>query len=221
MAVQVLAERGITLTEAYPKPLTNDVVHAADVIAPWAVAMPCPIIGKRYLDWDSADPNDQPIDRVRDIRDEPQARITALLRETSTSDNKELANGRQAVRSVRLCPSTPAAPDGRRTYCPHRRWHRIEVRSAGSEPAEQWNNPVAGASNGRGRHRHCRRATEDPDHRGGQSLRRRHHHGVRRCLSPIYPGKRYEDWVLDDPGRSRYRALSGRSVTKSGIGSNT
>jgi arsenate reductase len=32
MAVQVLAERGITLTEAYPQPLTNDVVHAADVI---------------------------------------------------------------------------------------------------------------------------------------------------------------------------------------------
>jgi len=53
MAVQVLAERGITLTEAYPKPLTNDV----------------------------ADPNDQPIDRVRDIRDELQARITALLRD--------------------------------------------------------------------------------------------------------------------------------------------
>jgi hypothetical protein len=37
--------------------------------------------GKRYLDWDVADPNDQPVDRVRDIRDDLQARITALLRD--------------------------------------------------------------------------------------------------------------------------------------------
>jgi arsenate reductase (thioredoxin) len=82
MAVQVLAERGITLTEAYPKPLTNDVVHAADVIVTMGCGDACPIHpGKRYLDWDVADPNDQPIDRVRDIRDDLQARITALLRD--------------------------------------------------------------------------------------------------------------------------------------------
>jgi arsenate reductase len=82
MAVQVLAERGIALTEAYPKPLTNDVVHAADVIVTMGCGDTCPIYpGKRYLDWDVADPNDQPIDRVRDIRDDLQARITALLRD--------------------------------------------------------------------------------------------------------------------------------------------
>jgi arsenate reductase (thioredoxin) len=74
-AVQVLAERGITLTEAYPKPLTNDVVTMGCGDA-------CPIYpGKRYLDWDVADPNDQPIDRVRDISDDLQARTTALLRD--------------------------------------------------------------------------------------------------------------------------------------------
>ena len=82
MAVQVLAERGIALTEAYPKPLTNDVVHAADVIVTMGCGDTCPIYpGKRYLDWDVADLNDQPIDRVRDIRDDLQARITALLRD--------------------------------------------------------------------------------------------------------------------------------------------
>jgi protein-tyrosine-phosphatase len=37
--------------------------------------------GKRYLDWDVADPNDQAIDKVRDIRDDLQARIAALLRD--------------------------------------------------------------------------------------------------------------------------------------------
>ena len=82
MAVQVLAERGMNLTEAYPKPLTNDVVHAADVIVTMGCGDACPIYpGKRYLDWDVADPKDQPIARVRDIRDDLQARITAFLRD--------------------------------------------------------------------------------------------------------------------------------------------
>jgi arsenate reductase len=82
LAVQVLAERGITIIKAYPKPLTNDVVHAADVIVTMGCGDACPIYpAKRYLDWDVADPNDQPIDRVRDIRDDLQARITALLRD--------------------------------------------------------------------------------------------------------------------------------------------
>jgi arsenate reductase (thioredoxin) len=42
----------------------------------------CPIYpSERYLDWDVPDPNDQPIDRVRDIRDDLQARLTTLLRD--------------------------------------------------------------------------------------------------------------------------------------------
>lgn len=80
--VQVLAERGITLAEAYPKPLTNDVVHAADVIVTMGCGDACPIYpGKRYLDWDVEDPNDQPLDKVRDVRDDLQARVTHLLRD--------------------------------------------------------------------------------------------------------------------------------------------
>ena len=82
VAVQVLAERGINLTEAYPKPLTGDVVHAADVIVTMGCGDTCPIYpGKRYLDWDVPDPNDRPIEEVRDIRDDLQARVTALLRD--------------------------------------------------------------------------------------------------------------------------------------------
>jgi arsenate reductase (thioredoxin) len=55
-------------------------VHAADVIVTMGCGDACPIYpGKRYLDWDVTDPNDQPIDSVRDIRDDLQARITALF----------------------------------------------------------------------------------------------------------------------------------------------
>jgi len=82
LAVQVLTERGINLTEAYPKPLTGDVVNAADVIVTMGCGDTCPIYpGKRYLDWDVPDPNDRPIEEVRDIRDDLQARVTALLRD--------------------------------------------------------------------------------------------------------------------------------------------
>lgn len=82
VAVQVLAERGVTLTEAYPKPLTSTVVRAADVIITMGCGDACPIYpGKRYLDWDVADPDGQPLDVVRDIRDDIQHRVTALLRD--------------------------------------------------------------------------------------------------------------------------------------------
>lgn len=81
-AIQALAERGIDLTDAYPKPLADDLVNAADVIITMGCGDTCPYYpGKRYLDWDVADPDGQPLPVVRDIRDDLQARITALLRD--------------------------------------------------------------------------------------------------------------------------------------------
>ncbi|HYN29133.1 MAG TPA: arsenate reductase ArsC [Dermatophilaceae bacterium] len=81
-AVQALAERGVSLTEAYPKPLTDSVTRAADVIVTMGCGDACPIYpGKRYLDWTVADPADQPMPVVREIRDDIQARVTVLLRE--------------------------------------------------------------------------------------------------------------------------------------------
>jgi protein-tyrosine-phosphatase len=81
-AVQALAERGIELTEEFPKPLTDDVVHAADVIVTMGCGDECPYVpGRRYEDWDVADPDGQPIEVVRAIRDDIQARVTRLLAE--------------------------------------------------------------------------------------------------------------------------------------------
>jgi len=81
-ALQALAERGIEVTDEFPKPLTDDVVHAADVIVTMGCGDACPVLpGKRYLDWDVADPDGQPIEVVRAIRDDIQARVTSLLAE--------------------------------------------------------------------------------------------------------------------------------------------
>jgi protein-tyrosine-phosphatase len=79
-AVQALAERGIEVSEEFPKPLTDDVVHAADVIVTMGCGDDCPYVpGKRYEDWGVADPDGQPIEIVRAIRDDIQARVTQLL----------------------------------------------------------------------------------------------------------------------------------------------
>lgn len=80
--VEVLAERGIPLSQPYPKPLTDTVVRAADVIVTMGCGDACPVYpGKRYEDWKVADPAGQPIEVVRDIRDDLQRRVSVLLRD--------------------------------------------------------------------------------------------------------------------------------------------
>jgi protein-tyrosine-phosphatase len=80
--LDALAERGIPLSAPYPKPLTHSAVQAADVIVTMGCGDACPVFpGKRYEDWDVADPDGQPLEVVRDIRDDIQQRVTRLLRD--------------------------------------------------------------------------------------------------------------------------------------------
>ena len=80
--VQVLAERGIDMSGAYPKPLSDDVVRAADVIVTMGCGDACPVYpGKRYQDWAVPDPAGKPVETVREIRDAIQDRVSTLLRE--------------------------------------------------------------------------------------------------------------------------------------------
>jgi protein-tyrosine-phosphatase len=71
-----MAEIGIDLSDAYPKPLTDEVVEAADVVVTMGCGDACPILpGKRYEDWDVPDPAGRDIDDVRRIRDEIARRV--------------------------------------------------------------------------------------------------------------------------------------------------
>jgi arsenate reductase len=80
--VEAMAEVGLDLDRSFPKPLTDDVVRAADVVVTMGCADACPVYpGKRYLDWDLTDPQHQPIEVVRKIRDDLSARVTQLLEE--------------------------------------------------------------------------------------------------------------------------------------------
>lgn len=80
--VATLNERGIDLSEAFPKPLSDEVVRAADVVVTMGCGDACPIYpGKRYLDWDVADPAGQPREVVERIIADIEGRVRQLLAE--------------------------------------------------------------------------------------------------------------------------------------------
>jgi arsenate reductase len=80
--VEALAELGIDMDEAFPKPLTDEVVRAADAVITMGCGDACPIYpGKRYLDWELEDPAGKDLVTVRAIRDDIDGRVQALLAE--------------------------------------------------------------------------------------------------------------------------------------------
>jgi arsenate reductase len=88
--VTVMSEMGLDLTRNYPKPLTDDVVRASDVVITMGCGDSCPIYpGKRYEDWDLPDPADQPLETVRGIRDQIHDRVKTLVASLTASLPKE------------------------------------------------------------------------------------------------------------------------------------
>src|SRR5258706_13694138 len=80
--VEAMQELGVDMSEEFPKPLTDEVVRAADVVITVGCGDACPIYpGKRYEDWELEDPAGQDIDAVRGIRDEIDVRIKKLVGE--------------------------------------------------------------------------------------------------------------------------------------------
>ena len=77
---QVLIAQGIDPGEEFPKPLTDEVVAAADVVVTMGCGDACPIYpGKRYEDWEVGDPSGADPAKVRAIADEIDARVLRLL----------------------------------------------------------------------------------------------------------------------------------------------
>jgi protein-tyrosine-phosphatase len=80
--VEAMSELGLDLSKEFPKPLTDEVVRAADVVITMGCGDACPLYpGKRYLDWELDDPAGKSVDDVRPIRDEIGQRVRALLAE--------------------------------------------------------------------------------------------------------------------------------------------
>src|ERR671910_172224 len=91
--VAAMAEVGVDLEQEFPKPLTDEVVRAADAVITMGCGDACPIYpGKRYEDWELDDPAEQDLDGVRRVRDEIRERVETLLGEVAPEE----AGGNQA-----------------------------------------------------------------------------------------------------------------------------
>ena len=79
-AIAAMAERGIDISGEYPKPWTDEVVRAADVVITMGCGDACPVFpGKRYEEWVLDDPHGLDVAAVRPVRDEIERRILTLL----------------------------------------------------------------------------------------------------------------------------------------------
>lgn len=80
--LEAMTEVGVDMAEEFPKPLTDEVVRAADAVVTMGCGDACPIYpGKRYEDWQLDDPAEASLDDVRRIRDDIDARVRKLLDE--------------------------------------------------------------------------------------------------------------------------------------------
>jgi arsenate reductase len=85
--IAVMCEVGIDLADRVPQLLTDELARDADIVVTMGCGDECPLIpGKRYIDWELPDPHGQPIDRVREIRDEIAGRVRCLLSELGTGE---------------------------------------------------------------------------------------------------------------------------------------
>lgn len=79
-AVAAMAEVGIDISGEYPKPWTDEIVRAADVVVTMGCGDACPVFpGKTYEDWVLEDPKGLDVESVRPIRDEIAGRVAGLL----------------------------------------------------------------------------------------------------------------------------------------------
>ena len=80
--IEAMNELGVDMSEEFPKPLTDEVVRAADVVITMGCGDACPIYpGKRYEDCELQDPADQDLGTVRAIRDQIDERVQRLITE--------------------------------------------------------------------------------------------------------------------------------------------
>src|SRR5919109_3747025 len=78
-AITALEELGVDMSEEFPKPLTDEVVRAADIVITMGCGDACPIYpGKTSEDWELEDPEGQDLEAVRRIRDEIDGRVQRL-----------------------------------------------------------------------------------------------------------------------------------------------
>lgn len=84
LVVEVMKEKGIDISKNKPKLLTTEMAQEADKIITMGCSVekfcPAPLL-KNVVDWSLDDPKDEPIEKVRQIRDEIEKRVLKLISE--------------------------------------------------------------------------------------------------------------------------------------------
>jgi len=89
--VEVMAEVGVDVSGRFPRALEVEDAQWADVVVTMGCGDACPVVpGTRYVDWELADPAGRPLDEVRSIRDEIDARVRKLVAELDRSGEQVL-----------------------------------------------------------------------------------------------------------------------------------
>jgi arsenate reductase len=84
--VAAMSELGIDVSKEFPKPMTDEVVKAADAVITMGCGDACPIYpGKRYEDWEVDDPAEADLEGVRRIRDDIDQRVRRLLSDVTAT----------------------------------------------------------------------------------------------------------------------------------------
>jgi protein-tyrosine-phosphatase len=84
-AIEAMAEEGIDIANNVPKVLSDETVKDSDYVITMGCGDACPYFpGKTYLDWPLDDPKDQPIEKVREIRDSIKLKVETLLGEINS-----------------------------------------------------------------------------------------------------------------------------------------
>ncbi len=235
--VAALDEIGVPIGGEFPKPLTDEVVRAADVVITMGCGDACPVYpGRRYLDWDLHDPAGLPLARVREIRDDIDARVRTLLAELGVNAGELLIALGDEVQSIdgHLCfvmskVRTMSAKPTVLFVCVHNagrsqmaagylRDSRGGPRRGAAPPApsRRPDQPDRDRGDGRRGHRHRRQHAEDPHHRRRQGIRCRDHHGLRRRL-PDLPRQALRGLGARGPGRQGpSRPCAASATTSSG-----
>lgn len=100
-AIAAMAEVDIDITSEFPKPWTDEIVQAADVVITMGCGDACPVFpGKRYENWELPDPAGQGLEAVRPIRDDIEERVRRLLADLDVAVTASASYNRGSVRTL-------------------------------------------------------------------------------------------------------------------------
>lgn len=84
LAIRAMAEAGVSMVGQEPKLLTQEMVSRADKIISMGCGVDASACPAKFIlteDWGLDDPHGEPIEKVREIRDQIKARVEQLLQE--------------------------------------------------------------------------------------------------------------------------------------------